>query len=221
MRSVDLQWAAGARRLLCIGAHCDDLEIGCGGTVLRLLDAAPDLAVDWVVLTSNEARAREARASAEAFLRGAREARVIVKAFRDGFLPYSGAEVKAFFEELKGLGSPDLILTHQRHDLHQDHRLVSELTWNTFRDHLILEYEIPKYDGDFGAPNLFVHLDAATARRKVELITTHFPTQHGRDWFAEETFLSVMRLRGMESRAPERYAEAFYCRKLVWSPRGG
>lgn len=211
--------SSGPRRLLCLGAHCDDIEIGCGGTVLRLTEAFPELAVDWVVLTSDETRGREAHASAQAFLHRVERKRIVVKTFRDGFLPYSGGEVKEFFETLKDLGSPDLILTHYRHDLHQDHRLVSDLTWNTFRNHLILEYEIPKYDGDFGVPNLFVHLDEGTCQQKVDYITAHFATQQGRSWFSADTFLAVMRLRGMESRAPAGYAEAFYCRKLIWPLR--
>ena len=157
----------------------------------------------------------EALRSAETLLSSAPSARIMIKKFRDGFLPYEGALVKEVFEEIKGLMSPDLILTHYRGDLHQDHRLISELTWNTFRDHFILEYEVPKYDGDLGVPNFFVPLDESLCRRKVDTITTSFASQRGKRWFSEELFRSLMRLRGMECNAPSSYAEAFYCRKLV------
>lgn len=203
------------RSILCLGAHCDDIEIGCGGTVLKLTERCGDFLVYWVVFTSNPERAREALESADAFLRRAKDRQIVIKEFRDGFLPYCGYEVKDCFEQLKRDFAPDLIFTHYRHDAHQDHRLISELTWNTFRDHLILEYEIPKYDGDLGNPNLFVHLDAFTCRRKVHHILNHFKTQGDKHWFSEETYLSMLRLRGIESKAPEKYAEAFYCRKVV------
>ena len=202
----------GLARVLCLGAHCDDIEIGCGGTVLRLIAEHPGLEITWVVFSSTPERAREAELAAGLFLAGAR-ARVLVKSFRDGFLPYQGAEVKEQFEALKGI-NPDLILTHYRHDLHQDHRLISELTWNTWRDHAVWEYEIPKYDGDMGVPNGFVALEEPVYRRKVELIRQCYPTQWGKGWFSEDTFLALMRLRGMECQAPSRHAEAFYCRKL-------
>lgn len=202
--------------LLCLGAHSDDIEIGCGGTVLRLLKEFPNARVVWVVFGAPGARAEEALRSAELFLEDAAHRQVIIKEFRDGFFPYIGGEIKDFFEELKAEISPDLILTHYRHDLHQDHRLIAELTWNTFRDHTILEYEILKYDGDLGAPNFFVHLDEATCRRKVDNILDCFTTQRGRHWFTEDTFLSLMRIRGVESGAKGRYAEGFYSRKLVY-----
>ncbi|MGH7402859.1 MAG: PIG-L deacetylase family protein, partial [Candidatus Rokuibacteriota bacterium] len=156
-----------------------------------------------------------ARASAEAILAGVKTRNVQVKAFRDGFLPYQGAEVKEAFEALKQTVAPDLIFTHYRADLHQDHRLVSELTWNTFRDHLILEYEIPKFDGDLGSPNVFVHLDQALCRRKIDNLVRSFPSQADRRWFSEDTFRAILRLRGMESNAPDGYAEGFYSRKLI------
>ena len=206
--------------VLCLGAHCDDLEIGCGGTVLALADGPRPPSFTWVVFASDPTREAEAQRSAETFLRDARDVRVVIKKFRDGFLPYDGALVKETFEELKGTLSPDLVLTHYRHDLHQDHRLISELTWNTFRDHLILEYEIPKYDGDLGVPNFFVPLDESHCRRKLEAILGSFPSQAHRHWFSEDVFRSLLRLRGMECNAPGHYAEAFYCRKLVatgWS----
>jgi LmbE family N-acetylglucosaminyl deacetylase len=207
--------SSGPLRLLVVGAHADDIEIGCGGTILRLIEERPDLSVTWVVLAAHGVRADEARDSAAAMLEPVGRSSVRIHGFRDGFLPFEGAAVKEVFEELKGPAGPDLILTHRREDAHQDHRLVSELTWQTFRDHLILEYEIPKYDGDFGTPNVFVCLDEAVARRKVETITQSFPTQQGRQWFSPDLFLAVLRLRGMEANAPSKYAEAFYGRKLT------
>src|SRR5262249_53236814 len=201
--------------ILALGAHADDIEIGCGGTILRLAEIAPGAHVHWIVLSGDTDRAREARASAADFLSGFASSQVVVESFRDGFFPYSGGEVKDYFEALKAELSPDLILTHQRQDLHQDHRLTCELTWNTFRDHLILEYEVPKYDGDFGSPNLFVHLSEKLADRKVQTILGHFSSQHERQWFTEDLFLAALRLRGMESNSPSQRAEGFYCRKLV------
>jgi LmbE family N-acetylglucosaminyl deacetylase len=207
--------ASPLRHVLCLGAHCDDLEIGCAGTILKLVEEPNPPAITWVVFTSDAIREAEALRSAEALLRRAATARIVIQKFRDGFLPYEGSVVKESFEELKTEVAPDLILTHYRGDLHQDHRLVSELTWNTFRDHLILEYEIPKYDGDVGTPNVFVPLDESLVRSKIEAIMTGFPSQAGKRWFDEEAFRSMLRLRGMECNAPANYAEAFYCRKLV------
>jgi LmbE family N-acetylglucosaminyl deacetylase len=209
---VRVELAGGRERLhvLAIGAHSDDIEIGCGGTLLRLARDVPELELTWIVLSADGDRADEARAGAEAF--GATT--VEVEAFEDAFFAY-GREVKEHFERLKARLSPDLVLTHHGGDLHQDHRLVSELTWNTFRDHLILEYEIPKYDGDRGAPNLFVQLDADLARQKVESLLRSFPSQRAKPWFTEDLFLALLRLRGMESRSPSGLAEGFYARKLV------
>jgi LmbE family N-acetylglucosaminyl deacetylase len=204
-----------AIRILCIGAHSDDIEIGCGGTILRLLSERDDAEVHWVVLGSNGERDGEAVASAEKFLAGARKKDIIVEHFRESFFPYIGDEIKEFFEALKTTIAPDIIFTHGRHDLHQDHRLTSELTWNTYRNHLILEYEIMKYDGDLGAPNLFVHLDEATCRKKIEWIMECFKTQRDKDWFTPDAFWSLLRIRGIESRAPANYAEGFYCRKVA------
>ena len=202
-------------RILCLGAHSDDIEIGCGGTVLRILEENPDAEVLWVVMGASGQRADEATASAKSFLARARQKEVIVKEFRDGFFPYIGAEIKGFFEELKRRCAPDLILTHCRNDLHQDHRVVSELTWNTFRNHLILEYEILKYDGDLGTPNVFVHLTESLARRKVGILLDSFRSQVKKNWFTEDAFLAILRLRGLECNAPEKYAEAYHARKLV------
>jgi LmbE family N-acetylglucosaminyl deacetylase len=202
-------------RVLALGAHADDIEIGCGGTLLRLVAEHPNLSVHWVVLSGEGERAGEAADSAAAFLEGAGASRVEVEGFRDGFFPYLGAAVKQFFESLKSRVSPDLILAPRLEDRHQDHRLVAELTWNTFRDHLILEYEIPKYEGDLGQPNLFVPLEPERAERKIELLRKHFPSQAGRGWFSDETFWAILRLRGIESNAPSGLAEAFHARKLV------
>jgi LmbE family N-acetylglucosaminyl deacetylase len=198
--------------VLCLGAHSDDLEIGCGGTLLRLL-AERHLNVRWVVFGCQATRADEARKSGDVLLAGAREARIDTYGFRDAFFPHVAAEIKEVFEELKGEMVPDVIFTHSRHDLHQDHRVVNQLSWNTFRDHLILEYEIPKYDGDMGTPNFFVQLDAQTVSRKVDHLLKFFQTQRDKRWFDEETFRGLLRLRGME--AATQYAEAFYARKTV------
>jgi LmbE family N-acetylglucosaminyl deacetylase len=206
---------AAPLRVLALGAHADDIEIGCGGTLLRLVEEHPNLTVDWLVLSGDGERAGEAAESGAAFLDGAAAARIAVERFRDGFFPYAGALVKEFFEQLKGRVTPDLVLTHRLEDRHQDHRLVAELTWNTFRDHLILEYEIPKYEGDLGQPNLYVPLRRRHCERKVELLLKHFPSQSGHDWFTDDTFWALLRLRGLESRAPSRFAEAFHARKLV------
>ncbi len=204
----------GPLEILCLGAHCDDIEIGCGGALLKLLAARKDVGVTWVVFCSTPAREKEARRSAAAFLKGAKRQRILIHGFRDGFLPNQGEGPKEAFEALKQQPDPDFIFTHFRQDLHQDHRLVGDLTWNTFRNHVILEYEIPKWDGDLGAPNAFIPLAAAHAKKKVSLLMKHYGTQRSKDWFAPDIFLSLQRLRGMETRAPSGYAEAFYCRKL-------
>ncbi len=201
--------------VLCLGAHSDDIEIGCSGSLLKLSEEGRLGRVTWVVFASDERRAGEARRSAEAVLVGVREKEVVVRSLRDGFLPAKGAELKEYFEELKTQVFPDAVLTHFRGDLHQDHRLVSELTWNTFRDHLILEYEIPKYDGDFGSPNLFVPLDETVVSQKIRNLLDTFESQREKRWFSESLFRSVLRIRGMECNAPSGLAEAFYCRKLV------
>ncbi|HZD00560.1 MAG TPA: PIG-L deacetylase family protein [Actinomycetes bacterium] len=202
-------------RVLALGAHPDDIEIGCGGTLLRLVEEHSNLTVDWVVLSGAGERAGEAAESGAAFLEGAGAARVAVERFRDGFFPYIGVGVKEFFKGLESQIAPDLIFTHRLEDRHQDHRLVAELTWNTFRNHLILEYEIPKYEGDLGQPNLFVPLAREHCERKIQLLLKHFPSQAGRAWFTEDTFWAVLRLRGVESNAPSRFAEAFHARKVV------
>lgn len=212
MRGLSL--GPGPLRILCLGAHADDIEIGCGGTLLHLLGAHPGTEVRWVVCSATPERAAEARASAADFLSGAGSAEVLVRDFRESYFPSVVSDVKDFFETLKRGGTPDLVLTHRREDLHQDHRTVAELTWNTFRDHLVLEYEIPKYEGDLGQPNVFVPLDDAVARRKVELLLLHFASQRPRGWFKASTFEAVMRLRAVECQAAEGFAEGLYGRKL-------
>lgn len=203
------------RQVLCLGAHSDDIEIGCGGTLLQLVAANPGIEVHWIVFSANPARKTEALASASAFLAGAAQRNVVVHAFRDGYFPFAGDAVKDEFEAIRRTVSPDLVFTHCGHDLHQDHRLLSQLTYNTFRDHLVLEYEIPKWDGDLRTPNVYFPLLNATAQRKVDLLMQHFPSQAGRDWFTPDTFEALMRIRGLEARAPEGKAEGFYARKLI------
>jgi LmbE family N-acetylglucosaminyl deacetylase len=202
-------------QVLCLGSHSDDIEIGCGGTILKLAEQYPQSAFHWVVFSGCAVRKAEAERAAKLFAGPSGLRGPTLKTFPDGFMPFVATEVKQFFEELKQSVSPDLIFTHNRKDAHQDHRLIAELTWNTFRDHLILEYEIPKYDGDLGQPELFVPLQAEVCRKKISYIMDAFQSQHCKRWFQEDTFLSLMRLRGMECNAFSGYAEAFYCRKLV------
>jgi LmbE family N-acetylglucosaminyl deacetylase len=202
-------------RILALGAHSDDIEIGCGGTLLRLIEENPNLHVHWVVFCgADERRHREARESAERYLAGAASKEIVIGNFRDAFMPFQGIEVKEFFEKLKS-AQPGLIFTHFRDDRHQDHRLLSDLAWNTWRSHTILEYEIPKYDGDLGQPNCFAQLREQTCRRKIDLLMQGFPTQSGRQWFTPDTFWSLLRLRGIESASPTQFAEAFHCRKIL------
>jgi LmbE family N-acetylglucosaminyl deacetylase len=203
-------------RLLCLGAHADDIEIGCGGTVLRLAAEVPDLVVRWVVFSGSAARGVEARNSATVFLDDVSERTVEVLGFRDGYFPFEGAGIKDRFESLKRDFDASLVLTHWQRDAHQDHRLIAELTHQTFRDHLVLEYEIPKYDADLGNPGFFVPLTEAQLRRKVEIIRRHFPSQGGRRWFSDDTFLAMARLRGIGCNAPDGLAEAFYAANVVF-----
>jgi len=201
-------------RVLCLGAHSDDLEIGCGGTMLWLARRYAPLSVDWVVLGADDAvRRAEAEAGAGAILAGAAERHVRIERFRDGFFPFVGAEIKEYFAALARDVAPDLVLTHQRHDLHQDHRLVAELTWQTFRRALVLEYEIPKWDGDLGAPSVYVPLPEDVVEAKIRILTATFASQRTKQWFDPETFRGLLRIRGVEAGA--QYAEAFYGHKLV------
>lgn len=216
MRSLTtLGGGSSPLNVLCLGAHSDDIEIGCGGTILHLSERYPNSVFHWVVFSAVGVREAEANAAAARFVPADRLKGPQLKAFRDAFMPFLGAEVKGIFEGLKAAVSPDLIFTHHAKDAHQDHRLLAELTWNTFRDHLILEYEIPKYDGDLGQPNLFVPFASDVCHKKVRYIMDSFESQHSKPWFREDTFLSLMRLRGMECNSPSGYAEAFYCRKMV------
>jgi len=200
--------------VLCLGAHSDDIEIGAGGTLLSWMDRGVRLDVHWCVLSGIDERGREAKASATDFLAAAENRTIEIMNFRDGFFPEQGEQIKVWFEALKGRVNPDIILTHRQDDAHQDHRQVSRLVWNTFRDHLVLEYEIPKWDGDMARPNLYMPVPASVIQRKVELLMSHFGSQRSKQWFDPETFLGLARLRGMECRAPERYAEAFVARKM-------
>jgi len=202
--------------VLCLGAHSDDIEIGCGGTLLRLQMEYSHLNVYWVVFSAAGERAAEAQKSADEFLKNASKKQVVLKGFRDGYFPAEASAIKDVFEELKGEIAPDIIFTHYRSDLHQDHRQLCELTWNTWRNHFILEYEIPKYDGDLGVPNFFVALDDRTRNQKVSLLMRFFQTQANKSWFSEETFSALMRLRGIECKAPAGHAEAFYGRKILF-----
>ncbi|HZQ91928.1 MAG TPA: PIG-L deacetylase family protein [Terriglobales bacterium] len=202
-------------KVLCLGSHSDDIEIGCGGAVLELIAGRKNLQFTWVVFSSGGgARETEARASADLFLQGVRQKEVLVHGFRDSFFPSDFPKIKETFEELKRV-TPDLVLTHSRKDAHQDHRVVAELTWNTFRNHLVLEYEIPKYDGDLGQPNVFMPLRAASYQNKVNYLMEAFASQRSKRWFQPETFMGLMRLRGMECNAESGYAEAFYGRKVT------
>lgn len=208
--------AAGERlAVLCLGAHSDDIEIGAGGTLLQWISAGAKLDILWCVLSATGEREDEARGSAAAFLSGAANAHIDVMQFRDGFFPAESEKIKVWFEALALRAQPDLILTHRRDDAHQDHREVCRHTWSTFRDHLVLEYEIPKWDGDLGRPNLYVPLAAGVLERKTDLLMKHFGSQRSKDWFDLDTFSGLARLRGMECHAPERYAEAFFANKLV------
>lgn len=203
------------RTILCLGAHADDIEIGCGGALLRLLAERTGVRVVWVVLSADGVRAKEAQQSASYWLAETTQHRVEVKSFRDAYFPSQAMEIKEYFQGLAQQVDPDLILTHRREDLHQDHRLVAELTWNTFRNHLIWEYEIPKYEGDLGHPNIYVALEESLAQRKADALWDAFPSQRARTWFTRETFLALMRIRGVESAGPTGWAEGFYCRKGV------
>jgi LmbE family N-acetylglucosaminyl deacetylase len=200
--------------VLLLGAHCDDIEIGCGGTIQKIVAENRNIRIHWVTLSSSEIREQEARLAARRFLGDAPHADVRIASFKNSFFPYCGADIKAYFERLKQDVSPDVVFTHYRHDLHQDHRVVNELTWNTWRNHLILEYEIPKFDGDLGVPNAFSALTRAQLDVKTEVILESFVSQRDKAWFTRSTFEAIARLRGIECNAPEGFAEAFYVRKL-------
>ena len=202
--------------ILCLGAHSDDIEIGCGGTILRLIEELPKAKFLWIVFSGNKLRNKEAKKSASIFLKKNQAKQVVVHNFRESYFPFIGDEVKDCFEQIKIEFNPDIIFTHYGSDLHQDHELISKLTWNTFRNHFILEYEIPKYDGDLGSPNFFVHLDDSFVQKKINYLCKIFQTQKKKLWFSEESFRSLMRIRGLESNSLTSYSEAFYCRKMVF-----
>jgi LmbE family N-acetylglucosaminyl deacetylase len=212
---LQLAGAGDKLSVLCLGAHSDDIEIGAGATLLSTIGRGVRLKVQWCVLSAAGERESEARASAAEFLSKTESSQVEVMNFRDGFFPEQGEAIKSWFEALKMRVNPDIIFTHRRDDAHQDHRQLCRLTWNTFRDHCILEYEIPKWDGDMGQPNLYVPISGSVLQRKIDLLTKHFASQRANHWFDTETFLALARLRGMECRAQERYAEAFFVRKLA------
>ena len=201
--------------VLCLGAHSDDIEIGCGGTIRKVIDTCKDLTIHWVVFSAGGVREREARSSAEHILAPIESSKIEIRNFRNGFFPYVATEIKEYFETLKTLPKPDLIFTHCGHDHHQDHRIISELTWNTFRDHLILEYEILKYDGDLRSPNVFVTLSDDQLRAKQDHLMAFFKSQHDKPWFTKDAFSSLCRIRGIECNSPTGFAEGFYGRKLV------
>lgn len=207
------------RTVLCLGAHADDIEIGCGGTMLELLAANNRVNVCWVVLSSTPERNTEAIASAETFLSSAAERQIVVKDFPDRFFPCHQESIKCYFDELGRSVKPDLIFTHRRDDMHQDHRVVAELTWNTLPNHTILEYEIPKYEGDLGNPSVFVPLSENTVQQKIETLMEHFRSQHAREWFCRETFRAMLRIRGLECKASDGWAEGFHARKLCLTAR--
>jgi LmbE family N-acetylglucosaminyl deacetylase len=204
----------GVKRLLCLGAHSDDIEIGCGATILRLIQEQPDLEIYWVVFSARGTRAREAKASAGEFLRGVRSRRIRTLTYRESYFPDEWTEIKDTFEQVKRSFEPDLVLTQYREDRHQDHRVLSDLAWNTFRNRLVLEYEIPKYDGDLGVPNVYVPVTRQLCERKVSALLRHFQSQTGKHWFTADTFWALLRLRGIECVSPSGFAEAFYGRKL-------
>lgn len=215
MESLSLNLPGGrAPKFLFIGAHCDDIEIGCGGTAMELLGRYPNAEVHWVVLSSNEVRSKEAREAAAMILGNIEKKNVVLQTFRESFFPSEAPSIKEFFEQIKRDVSPDLVFAHYRDDLHQDHRTVGELIWNTYRNHMILEYEIPKYDGGLGSPGVFVPLSEDTVKRKVDLLMKCFGSQVPKQWFTPDTFRGLMRLRGIECNAPAGFAEAFYARKL-------
>jgi LmbE family N-acetylglucosaminyl deacetylase len=215
MRTLPLVEPGARFSVLCLGAHSDDIEIGVGGTILGWIAAGVKLDVCWCVLSAQGPRRQEAMAAAETILEGTASRRIELAEFRDGYFPYQGNEIKSWIENIKTFCNPDVVFTHRKEDAHQDHREISRLTWNAFRDHLVLEYEIPKWDGDLGQPNAFVPLAERHVQEKIDILLAEYGTQKGRSWFEPETFRSLARLRGVEAGAPERYAEAFYARKLV------
>jgi LmbE family N-acetylglucosaminyl deacetylase len=216
MLTLDFFTPTRRPKILCLGAHPDDIEIGCAATILKLASKARKAEFYWVIFSGNEQRKKEATQSAETLLANVETKTIVINNFRESYFPFVGDKIKDCFEELKDAFCPDIVFTHYRNDSHQDHRLISNLTWNTFRDNLILEYEVPKYDGDLSTPNLYVHITDSAVRRKTRMIVNNFHSQTGKEWFSEETFQAIMRIRGIESNSPSQYAEAFYCRKIIF-----
>jgi LmbE family N-acetylglucosaminyl deacetylase len=211
-------WAApldSVRRILCLGAHSDDIEIGAGATLLKLAAQISNLEVWWVVFSAPGPRAEEADRSAEEFLSGVSSKQIKIGSFRESYFPSEWPLIKEWYEEIKAKFDPDVVFTHYRDDRHQDHRVLSDLSWNTFRNHLILEYEILKYDGDLGCPNVFIPLSEQLCNRKIELLLKHFKTQSTKQWFTSDTFEAMHRIRGVECTSATGRAEAFYCRKMT------
>jgi len=204
----------GVKKVLCLGAHSDDIEIGCGGTVLRLIREQPDIQIYWMVFSAQGKRVREAKRSAGEFLRGVRSRWIRTKTFKESYFPSQWPAIKDAFEQVRRKFEPDLVLTQYRDDRHQDHRVLSDLAWNTFRNHLVLEYEIPKYDGDLGTPNVYIPLPRELCERKVAALLRYFQSQTDKHWFTADTFWALLRLRGIECAAKSGFAEAFYGRKL-------
>ena len=215
MHKINLFSGSQEPKILCLGAHADDIEIGCGGTILKIAEEFPQAQFHWVVFSAEGQRANEAQRSAESFLSNIASKIIDIQAFRDSYFPFVGAAIKDHFVILKKAFDPDIIFTHSTRDAHQDHRLIGELTWNAFRNNLILEYEIAKYDADLGIPNLYVHLIEKLVQKKISNICRLFKSQSEKEWFGEESFRSLMRIRGLESNSPSNYSEAFYCRKMV------
>jgi LmbE family N-acetylglucosaminyl deacetylase len=213
---IDLSLRPGSAplRVLCLGAHSDDIEIGCGGTVMQWLRDGAALDVTWVVCSAPDTRRTEATRSAQALLRGAARRRIVIGDLEDSHFPSQMRELKAFCRQIRDEDKADVVFTHHVDDLHQDHRALAEVTWQTWRDHLVLEYEIPKFEGDLGRPNAFVPLEGSVARRKVDHLMRHFGTQRSKDWFRASTFEALMALRGIECRAADGMAEAFHARKV-------
>lgn len=205
----------GPLRILCLGAHCDDIDLGCGGTLLALLQRYRSVHVTWVTFSAQGEREREFKASARQFLRRAARTDIVSHAFRDGYFPHHFAQIKEAFEALKRLPDPDLVFTHHRIEHHQDHRIVAELTWNTFRNHMILEYEIPKYEGGLTTPTVYVGLAPELVRRKVDILMKCYETQRAKRWFTPDTFRGLMRLRGIESGSRSGWAEGFHVSKIL------
>lgn len=218
--NVNVMWQASlgaVRRVLCLGAHSDDIEIGLGGTLLTLAERVPGLEICWVVFSAPAARTGEAQRSADEFLAGVERKRIEIGSFRESYFPSQWPAIKDWLEQIKATFDPDVVFTHYREDRHQDHRVLSDLAWNTFRNHLILEYEILKYDGDLGHPGVFIPLSEQLCNRKIELLLKHFQTQLSKHWFTRDTFEAMHRVRGIECASPTGRAEAFYCRKLVFN----